>query len=59
MNILIVNISENKTKMFQDIKTVKTFDNFFKLIFNSGKVISLSIIKSNTFHKNTIFTYYK
>lgn len=40
MNILIVNISENKTKMFQDIKTVKTFDNFFKLIFNSGKVIS-------------------
>lgn len=40
MNILIVNITENKTKMFQDIKTVKTFDNFFKLIFNSGKVIS-------------------
>ena len=40
MNIIIVNIPENKTKMFQDIKTVKTFDNFFKLIFNSGKVIS-------------------
>lgn len=42
MNILIVNISENKTKMFQGIKTVKTFDNFFKLIFNSGKVISFN-----------------
>ena len=40
MNILIVNILENKTKMFQDIKTVKTFDNFFKLIFNNGRVIS-------------------
>ena len=40
MNIIIVNIPENKTKMFQDIKTVKTFDNFFKLIFNSRRVIS-------------------
>lgn len=42
MNIIIVNITENKTEMFHDIKTVKTFDNFFKLIFNSGKVISFN-----------------
>ena len=37
MNILVINVPENNTQMFHDIKTVKTFDNFFKLVFNSGK----------------------